>query len=161
MPTRTEENTFQQALSEARVTELPKPYSKKSDRIWLKAIVHVIKCDNSRNYAIAVNDGTGNPIIVKDFGKTSKIVKVDGLYPFLAMGPSGIPNLQTQNEIIAFLSGFYKNSEREVEQMLSNANADGSEKTDEQKKADREEIKKRVYYAAIQYEIKRVDSLND
>ena len=161
MLTRTESNTLTQALSEARVTALPKPYSKKSDRIWLKAIVHVIKCDNSRNFAIAVNDGAGNPVIIKDFGKTSRIVKIDGLYPFLAMSPAGIPNLQTQNEIISYLSGFYKNSEYELENLLSDTNTDGSPKTEEQKKNDREEVKKKVYHVAIQHEIKRVDSLND
>ena len=153
-----EQISLTEALSEARISELPKPI-KNNNMIWIKAIVKVTKCTGASNYAIGINNGNGQPYIINDYGKTAKIVRIDGIYPYVYMDSRGIPDLRNKQEIISYLAenGF---KEEETELLLSTKDKSGENKTPEQIKADREKIKYQVYYSAIQVELKKVNDRN-
>lgn len=158
MESTSEQISLSEALSEARISELPKPI-KNNNMIWIKAIVKVTKCTGTSNYAIGVNNGNGKPSIINDFGKTAKIVRIDGIYPYMYMDSKGIPDLRNKQEIIDYLAenGF---TAKDTESLLSTKNELGENKTPEQIKSDREKIKFQVYYSAVQVELKKINDRN-
>lgn len=150
MELRLNEFTLTDALMEARIAELPEEFVPGEDngKTWVKAIVLVTKNNCSQNYAVAVNDGEGNPYVVKDFGSVASIVRVDKIYPFVYLAPHDIPDLRNKREIVAFLSQI-GHPESETMQMLSRTHEDGTDKTKEEIDNDRAEVKRRIMRYSI------------
>lgn len=150
MESKIEKMSLVDCLSITRTNHLNKPWDGK--RIWLKAIIKVTKCDSSKNYAIAVNDGKNNPHIVRDFGNMARIVRVDEVYPYYYIHEDQKPDLRNKTDIVAYLTGSgYK--KEDIESLLSNTEPDGTEKTEEKKKSDKEYVKALVNEVSIKLQL--------
>ena len=152
-----EQLSLQEVLRIAKLATLPKKWSG-SGEIWLKSIVHVTKCNNYKNYCIAVNDGGDKPVIVKDFGRPARIAKVNGIYPFLYMSSCSLPALKTNKDIILYLSNNGINGIF-VKSLLSTKRKDGETKTEVEKEEDMKMINKLIKQVAIKNEIARLDEI--
>lgn len=150
-----EQISLTEAMADAHIREFPEEL-KDNGKIWVKAIVKVMKCNCRSNYALAVNDGTGNPDIVKDYGSVAKIVKILGIYPYYYLDNSAMPDLRNKQDIITYLfrSGIPKEP---IERLLSIENEKGERKSDEQRKRDKEKVKILVYKSAIKNYITNKD----
>lgn len=150
MESKKERESLISALSYFRVPSLNKEWDGK--KIWLKAIVKVAKCDNSKNYAIADNDGRNNPHIVKDYGNCARIVSVGEIYPIYYLDDNRKPDLRNKADITDFLvrSGYDKS---DIEFLLGTMGVNGEEKTEEQKKSDRETVKVWVNEASVKLQL--------
>lgn len=150
MESKNEQISLMECMSLSRMTELPKEWDGK--RIWLKAIVKVSKCDNSKNYALAENDGRNKPYILRDFGNCARIVSIDNIYPTYYLVENQKPDLRNKNDIITYLSnaGYVKEN---VEFLLGNVDSNGVDKTEEQKKSDKETVKMWVNEVSIKLQL--------
>lgn len=150
MESKTEKDSLLETLSLSRITQLNKEWDGK--RPWLKAIVKVVKCDNSKNYALADNDGKGNANVTRDFGNSARITKVEAIYPTYYLLDSQKPDLRNKTDIINYLVEYGYEKEK-IEYLLGTKDANGEEKTDEQKKADKELIKAYVNEQAVKLQL--------
>ena len=150
-----EQISLTEALSEVRLTELPKEWEDKSVH-WSSAIVRVRKNNLRINYALAENDGEDNPLVVKDFGSSAKIVEVLGIYPYNYLNDNYSPDLRNKNDIVSYLSVNGIDKEY-VSQLLSTKKQDGSDKTDEEKKSDKDIVKKLVVRIAVKNQLYDAD----
>lgn len=155
MESKIEQLSLTEALSEARISTLP-PTAKNTNKIWVKAIVKVRKCNGSTNYAIGVNNGAGYPIIVNDYGASARIARIEEIYPFLFMASRGIPDMRSKNDIIEYLGRAGYNRD-DVVYLLSTKDKCDIDKSPEQENADRKIVKQWVYETAIRHELKKVD----
>lgn len=111
------EQTLSAALTYARVPELPEQLSEKHEA-WTKAIVLIKKTNNRTNYAIAHNNGSGDPIVVKDFGPACAIKEVLSIYPFSFTTKQYQPNLRSKDDILEYLVNHGENR-ADIEALLS------------------------------------------
>ena len=74
-----EKETLTAVLQFTGCTELPA--SLKEGDIYVRAIAKVKKANNHETMCVIVNDGTGKPIIKKDFGSISMIKEIVEIYP--------------------------------------------------------------------------------
>ena len=155
MESLSEQISLTDALSEARLPELPKEWENKSIH-WASAIVRVRKNNLRINYALAENDGEDNPLVVKDFGSSAKIVEVLGIYPYNYLNDNYSPDLRNKNDIVSYLSVNGIDKEY-VSQLLSTKKQDGSDKTDEEKKSDKAIEKKIVVRIAVKNQLYDAD----
>lgn len=149
------EQTLSEALSFARVPELPEDVSKTTGT-WTKAIVLVKKANNRQNYAIAHNDGSGGARIVKDFGPTYKIVDVLGIFPYSFVSLQYQPNLKTKEDIVMYLVN-HGEKEAEVRKLISDIHPNKKEKSAQRKMDDKAKLKALVmkYTIADENELKK------
>lgn len=145
-----EEKTLSEALFCAGLTSLPK---ENSESLWIKAIVKVKKCDNSNNYAIALNSADGKPSVIRDFGNMARIVKIENVYPFYIMPKDAIPDLRNRQDIIEYLSNMCGYTVEEATLLMSRKKADGTDKTADEIKADKETAKKVITEVAFNTEL--------
>ena len=150
MESKNEQISLTECLSLSRINELPKEWDGK--KTWLKAIVKVTKCDNSCNYALADNNGRNNPSIMRDFGNMARIVKVEGIYPTYYMSENQKPDLRNKTDIVTYLANAGYNKDN-VEFLLGTAGKNGEDKTDEEKKADKETVKMWVNEVSIKLQL--------
>lgn len=152
-----EDKTLIDVLSICRVKELGKEWDGK--KLWLKAIVKVTKCDNSKNYAIAYNNGYNKPFIVRDFGNMARIASIDAIYPFYYIQESQKPDLRNKTDIIKYLgdNGYDKEN---IEYLLNTKDEEGNEKTVEQKKEDKDKVKSMVDYVCIKTQLDFLNKVN-
>lgn len=154
MESKIEEESLMDALSYSRVTQLGKEWGGR--RPWVKAIVKVEKCDNSRNYALAENDGTGKPNITRDFGNCARIVKVLAIYPTYILKDTDTPNLKNKSEIVRYLSsGGYDADETTA--LLADTDSEGNPKTQEKLAEDQALVKSRVIALAVKTQVKLLE----
>lgn len=146
-----EQITLTEALSYAKIPYEPTPLLPNERRIWTKAIVHVTKCDNSSNYAIAENAGNGEPNVIVDFGNSAKICRVNKIMPYMWMSTSDLPHFDTKEEVAEFLVNNGYSSEL-VNKLISTKGVDGLAKSKEEKLRDKEEIRKMIYAASARAE---------
>lgn len=142
--------SLEQSLSVAKVTELPSVYD--GDKYWIFAIVLLQKVDMSKNYAVAENDGRGNPTIVKDFGHPAKIAKILEIRPFLIAGDEILPDLKNRAHIKNYLRSNGMD-DAEVDNLFSKKRPNGEAKSDEEIKDDNEAIYENVLRFAIKSRI--------
>lgn len=143
-----EKDSLVRSLNECYQHELPEPLKEGDNRIWIKAIAKVWKCDGSTNYCVVVNDGENNPIVTRDFGNTATIMKFEDIYPTLFLKDGYMPDLRKQSDCIEYLSKHEYKAD-EVAAYLSSKDENGEPKTDEKKKSDREKVKKHIIKCAI------------
>ena len=137
-----------EAISYAKVPKLPEEYKATGLKIWARAIVRVKKYNGRSNYALAVNDGSGSPRVVKDFGEMVGIKTFEAIYPYEYVTDEKMPSLRNKKDIIAFL-GVYGYNEDDITALLSNTDAEGNAKTDEQKASDKATVKRYIEQIAL------------
>ena len=148
MSSKSEKYSLEEALVEANLARLPRQYENGTKGIWAMAVVRIQKVNTRINYAIAINNGHNGVTIIKDFGEPAKVKEVLAIYPYIFVPEKDIPDLRNKSDIISFLSlqGY---DEHEVSFLLSTKDANGTDKTDEVKKADRETVKGWVISSSI------------
>lgn len=134
------DKTLIEALSCEGLPNLPK---EAGDGMWIKAIVKVTKCDNSSNYAIALNSSDGKPRIVRDFGNMARIKRIDNIYPYYVMPNEAIPDLRNRQSVIDYLRSMCGYTAEEATQLLSRKKADGTDKTAEDTRLTRKRQRRR------------------
>ena len=122
-------------------TELPAAL--KEGDIYVRAIAKVKKANNHETMCVIVNDGTGKPIIKKDFGSISMIKEIVEIYPLSVLESDSIPDFRKKKDIVSFLVRLGE-TESHVEKLASS-------KADEDKAA----LKALVYKHCIKLQIER------
>lgn len=136
-----EKETLTDVLQFTGCTELPAAL--KEGDIYVRAIAKVKKANNHETMCVIVNDGTGNPIIKKDFGSISMIKEIVEIYPLSVLESDSIPYFRKKKDIVNFLVNLGEN-ESDVERLASS-------KEDEDKAA----LKALVYKHCIKLQIAR------
>lgn len=142
------EQTKFDALNWAKISLMPDKLSKRSKKIWIMAIVSVVKKDGSRNFAVAKNDGYGNPQMVKDFGNSAVVAYYKDIYPYDYVTEECTPVLRNQKDILTYI-GSHGFKEEVIEALMSDKKSDGTAKTEEEKTADTNELKRMKEYSFI------------
>lgn len=136
-----EKETLTAVLQFTGCTELPEAL--KEGDIYVRAIAKVKKANNHETMCVIVNDGTGNPIIKKDFGSISMIKEIVEIYPLSVLESDSIPDFRKKKDIVSFLVRLGE-TESHVEKLASS-------KEDEDKAA----LKALVYKHCIKLQIAR------
>ena len=136
-----EKETLTAVLQFTGCTELPAAL--KEDDIYVRAIAKVKKANNHETMCVIVNDGTGKPIIKKDFGSISMIKEIVEIYPLSVLESDSIPDFRKKKDIVSFLVRLGE-TESHVEKLASS-------KEDEDKAA----LKALVYKHCIKLQISR------
>lgn len=136
-----EKETITAVLQFTGCTELPAAL--KEGDIYVRAIAKVKKANNHETMCVIVNDGTGNPIIKKDFGSISMIKEIVEIYPLSVLESDSIPYFRKKKDIVNFLVNLGE-TESDVERLASS-------KEEEDKAA----LKSLVYKHCIKLQIAR------
>lgn len=136
-----EKETLTAVLQFTGCTELPAAL--KEGDIYVRAIAKVKKANNHETMCVIVNDGTGKPIIKKDFGSISMIKEIVEIYPLSVLESDSIPDFRKKKDIVSFLVRLGE-TESNVEKLASS-------KEDEDKAA----LKALVYKHCIKLQIAR------
>ena len=136
-----EKETLTAVLQFTGCTELPAAL--KEGDIYVRAIAKVKKSNNHETMCVIVNDGTGKPIIKKDFGSISMIKEIVEIYPLSVLESDSIPDFRKKKDIVSFLVRLGE-TESHVEKLASS-------KEDEDKAA----LKALVYKHCIKLQIER------
>ena len=136
-----EKETLTAVLQFTGCTELPAAL--KEGDIYVRAIAKVKKANNHETMCVIVNDGTGNPIIKKDFGSISMIKEIVEIYPLSVLESDSIPDFRKKKDIVSFLVRLGE-TESNVEQLAAS-------KADEDKAA----LKALIYKHCIELQIER------
>ena len=136
-----EKETLTAVLQFTGCTELPSAL--KEGDIYVRAIAKVKKANNHETMCVIVNDGTGNPIIKKDFGSISMIKEIVEIYPLSVLESDSIPYFRKKKDIVNFLVRLGE-TESCVEKLASS-------KEEEDKAA----LKSLVYKHCIKLQIQR------
>lgn len=136
-----EKETLTAVLQFTGCTELPAAL--KEGDIYVRAIAKVKKANNHETMCVIVNDGTGNPIIKKDFGSISMIKEIVEIYPLSVLESDSIPYFRKKKDIVNFLVNLGE-TESDVERLASS-------KEEEDKAA----LKALVYKHCIKLQIAR------
>lgn len=136
-----EKETITAVLQFTGCTELPAAL--KEGDIYVRAIAKVKKANNHETMCVIVNDGTGNPIIKKDFGSISMIKEIVEIYPLSVLESDSIPYFRKKKDIVNFLVRLGE-TESDVERLASS-------KEEEDKSA----LKALVYKHCIKLQIQR------
>ena len=136
-----EKETLTAVLQFTGCTELPAAL--KEGDIYVRAIAKVKKANNHETMCVIVNDGTGKPIIKKDFGSISMIKEIVEIYPLSVLESDSIPDFRKKKDIVSFLVRLGE-TESHVEKLASS-------KADEDKTA----LKALVYKHCIKLQIER------
>ena len=136
-----EKETLTAVLQFTGCTELPAAL--KEGDIYVRAIAKVKKANNHETMCVIVNDGTGKPIIKKDFGSISMIKEIVEIYPLSVLESDSIPDFRKKKDIVSFLVRLGE-TESHVENLASS-------KADEDKAA----LKALVFKHCIKLQIER------
>ena len=136
-----EQETITAVLQFTGCTELPDAL--KEGDIYVRAIAKVKKANNHETMCVIVNDGTGNPIIKKDFGSISMIKEIVEIYPLSVLESDSIPDFRKKKDIVSFLVRLGE-TESHVENLASS-------KEDKDKAA----LKALIYKHCIKLQIER------
>ena len=136
-----EKETVTAVLQFTGCTELPAAL--KEGDIYVRAIAKVKKANNHETMCVIVNDGTGKPIIKKDFGSISMIKEIVEIYPLSVLESDSIPDFRKKKDIVRFLVNLGE-TESHVERLASS-------KEEEDKAA----LKALVYKHCIKLQIAR------
>lgn len=90
------EKSLIDALSWASLRELPE--KDKGEDVYILALALVSKKDGSKAYVATKKTKDGTDKIVKDFGSTAMIVKVEEVYPYLLLDASYIPQFNDKKK---------------------------------------------------------------
>ena len=136
-----EKETLTAVLQFTGCTELPAAL--KEGDIYVRAIAKVKKANNHETMCVIVNDGTGNPIIKKDFGSISMIKEIVEIYPLSVLESDSIPDFRKKKDIVSFLVRLGE-TESHVEKLASS-----------KEEEDKDALKALVYKHCIKLQIAR------
>lgn len=136
-----EKETLTAVLQFTGCTELPAAL--KEGDIYVRAIAKVKKANNHETMCVIVNDGTGNPIIKKDFGSISMIKEIVEIYPLSVLESDSIPYFRKKKDIVNFLVNLGE-TESDVERLASS-----------KEEKDKDALKSLVYKHCIKLQIAR------
>lgn len=136
-----EKETLTAVLQFTGCTELPAAL--KEGDIYVRAIAKVKKANNHETMCVIVNDGTGNPIIKKDFGSISMIKEIVEIYPLSVLESDSIPYFRKKKDIVNFLVNLGE-TESDVERLASS-----------KEEEDKDALKSLVYKHCIKLQIAR------
>ena len=136
-----EKETLTAVLQFTGCTELPAAL--KEGDIYVRAIAKVKKANNHETMCVIVNDGTGNPIIKKDFGSISMIKEIVEIYPLSVLESDSIPYFRKKKDIVNFLVNLGE-TESDVERLASS-----------KEEEDKSSLKALVYKHCIKLQIAR------
>ena len=136
-----EKETLTAVLQFTGCTELPAAL--KEGDIYVRAIAKVKKANNHETMCVIVNDGTGNPIIKKDFGSISMIKEIVEIYPLSVLESDSIPYFRKKKDIVNFLVNLGE-TESDVERLASS-----------KEEEDKASLKALVYKHCIKLQIAR------
>ena len=136
-----EKETLTAVLQFTGCTELPAAL--KEGDIYVRAIAKVKKANNHETMCVIVNDGTGNPIIKKDFGSISMIKEIVEIYPLSVLESDSIPYFRKKKDIVNFLVRLGE-TESDVERLASS-----------KEEEDKATLKALVYKHCIKLQIQR------
>lgn len=136
-----EKETLTAVLQFTGCTELPAAL--KEGDIYVRAIAKVKKANNHETMCVIVNDGTGKPIIKKDFGSISMIKEIVEIYPLSVLESDSIPDFRKKKDIVSFLVRLGE-TESHVEKLASS-----------KEEEDKATIKALVYKHCIKLQIAR------
>jgi hypothetical protein len=83
------EKSLVDALSWASLRELPPKDNK--ENVYILALALVSKKDGSKSYVATKKGKDGKDKVVKDFGSTAMIVKIEEVYPYLLLDGNYLP----------------------------------------------------------------------
>lgn len=110
------EESKQDALSYAFLFSLPNIYE--GNDVWIRAIGLVTKSNTEQNYCILARDYNGDAQVIKDFGNSSKIVRIDEVRPYMFLDQKYIVEFKNKAEIINYLLVQYREyTDEELKQM--------------------------------------------
>lgn len=89
------------------ISDLPETWDGKS--VWIRAIAKVKKMDGSICYVVARRGKNGVPTVLKDFGSSACIFKIEGIHPYIFLYERFMPNMKG------------KSKEAKIEYLVSNA----------------------------------------
>lgn len=139
-------NGLLDALKVAGCADLPKPIDNAYKKTWIKAIVKVRKYNGTESYCLAVNDGSGETRIIRDFGSTAIIAEVVSIHPYVeAPAQNIIPHFVNDEQRVKYLHKFGYNDAK-IEALLSE---DG--KSFDQVENDRAIVNSYIEIAAIKH----------
>lgn len=151
------EETLGEVLSDFGIRELPPEWNPNGDTTLVDGIALVVKATGNEYCKVANKDGKTS--VVKDYGRCAAILRIEKIFAVNTISKFNIPQFKSKDEVIHFLcKSVYDRAE--VEALLSTDN-----KSPEQIKADRSEIKRRIDELLIGYanrknaERKRVDEI--
>ena len=136
-----EKETLTVVLQFTGCTELPAAL--KEGDIYVRAIAKVKKANNHETMCVIVNDGTGKPIIKKDFGSISMIKEIVEIYPLSVLESDSIPDFRKKKDIVSFLVRLGE-TESHVEKLASS-----------KEEEDKATLKALVYKHCIKLQIAR------
>ena len=136
-----EKETLTAVLQFTGCTELPAAL--KEGDIYVRAIAKVKKANNHETMCVIVNDGTGKPIIKKDFGSISMIKEIVEIYPLSVLESDSIPDFRKKKDIVSFLVRLGE-TESHVEKLASS-----------KEEEDKATLKALVYKHCIKLQIAR------
>lgn len=139
-----EEDSLREALNICMVGELPEPLAKDEVRIWVKGLAKVRKYDNSENWAVVKNDGSGKPHILNDVGgHMASIVKIMDVHPTMWLDQNMLPTLNKKSDAVRYLSN------HDIEGASVKALLSEKGKTEEQIEEDKAEVMKMIIKCAL------------
>lgn len=130
------------ALNYAKLSELPAEYKKNNSKIWIKAIVRVLKNNGRYSYCLAENH-YDDIRIIKDFGASYGIVSIDAIYPIKYLDSAQMPDLRKQSDCVFYLVK-HGEDENSMKQLLAKEKEDGTPKTKEELADDKQKIKNMI-----------------
>lgn len=141
------EKSLSDAMTHARVRELPQTIEIGNNN-WAKAIVLVRKSNNKRNYAVAYNNGEGNPQIVADFGSAAVIREILEIRPYFMKAKLYTPTFRDKEEVVIYLVN-HGEKESEIRKLISDVNPNKKPKSEKKLAEDKLRIKTLVNKYAI------------
>lgn len=103
---RIKEESLRKALLEAAVSSLPKQH-KDGDGFWVEAVVLVSKRNLDESYVIARRNGHGVLNIICDCGRTSPVMAVKNVYPYMYLEDHGLFDIKSEKERIKAAEALY------------------------------------------------------
>lgn len=99
------EDSLREAMNICMVSELPDPLAEDEIRIWVRGLAKVRKCDNSENWVVVKNDGSGKPHILQDVGgHMASIIKIMEVHPTTWLDQNMIPTIKRKSDAVRYLS---------------------------------------------------------
>lgn len=143
-----EDITLQSALQEYGLRELPPEWNPNTSTL-VDGIALVTKATGQEYCKVA--NKNGKVCVIKDYGRTSVILRVEKIFAVNTITKADVPRLRNDNEIIQYL-GKCKYPRSEIEQLLS---MEG--KTESQIASDRAEIERRINDLALEFQKKKIE----
>lgn len=155
------DKSLKKAMEWAKIYSMPEQLKPNTKRIWAMAFIEVAKFDCSTSFCVAENDGEGNPHILRDFGSCSKIVSINGIYPYDYLKKSDMPDIKKPSEVVFYLVA-HGHDQDNIMALISDKKEDGTDKTEEELTNDIDTLQKLIVKTAlIEYNKKMEEVRNE